>query len=260
MSTDPRLKNYIITNKIKPSGIIHIGAHEGEEAALYDVIGFAKVLWVEADPIFFKKLTTHLVIYPNQKAINCLLSDIEAIVPFYIASNDGHSSSLLSFHDNVDSAWPGIHSNNTITIQSNRLDKILSEKDVKDIYNVLNIDVQGAKLMVIKGIGKLLPLFELCILELNFKATYNNAAYFPELNKYMNLNGFNLKHISIGKYQGEGVYIQAQKPLAAHTIVLNLLIAKLINKIAMTGKIDYLRSTAFGNLIRSIKKKILILK
>jgi len=68
MSTDARLKNYFITNKIKRNGIIHIGAHEGEEAALYDVIGFAKVLWVEADPIFYKKLQIHLQNYPNQKA------------------------------------------------------------------------------------------------------------------------------------------------------------------------------------------------
>jgi len=75
--------------------------------------------------------------------------------------------------------------------------------------------VQGAELMVIKGIGKLLPLFELCILELNFKA---------------------------------------QKPFSSNTIGLNLLLAKLINMIAMTGLIDFLRTTAFGNLIRSIKK------
>lgn len=246
-------KDAIENCQIEKRGIIHIGAHEGQEASLYDEIGFLRVLWIEADPTIFKKLALNINQYPNQSAINCLVSDSEKIVPFYIASNEGHSSSILPFSEVVKDAWPGMHAQKVINIESKRLDSVLSEKDIKKSYNCLNIDVQGAELSVLKGIGNLLPLFEFCVVELNFKATYKNAAKFPELNKYFNQNGFKLKYINIGKYQGEGVYIKSKKAYSKQLIAINLAIYRLVNIIAISGIIDLLRRTVFGDFIRFIK-------
>lgn len=248
-----RFKDAIENCQIEKRGIIHIGAHEGEEASLYNEIGFSHVLWIEADPTIFEKLALNIKQYPKQKAINYLVSDSEKIIPFYIASNEGNSSSILPFSVAAKDVWPGIHAQKVINIESKRLDSILSEKDIKENYNCLNIDLQGAELIALKGIGNLLPLFEFCVLELNFKATYKNAAKFPELNKYFNENGFKLKYINLGKYQGEGVYIKSKRPYSKQSIAINLFIYRLINIIAISGIIDVLRRTMFGDFIRFIK-------
>jgi FkbM family methyltransferase len=251
-----RIEESIERCKIGKKGIIHIGAHEGEEANLYEEIGFSNVLWIEGDPIIFKKLERNIKAYPKQIAMNLLLSDKEDVVPFYIASNQGNSSSLLPFAENVEKAWPGIHSQKVINIVSKRLDSILLENEIRKNYNCLNIDVQGAELIVLKGIGALLPLFEFCLLELNFKPTYQSSAKFPVLNKYMYKNGFKLKFISIGKYQGEGVYVRLKKPYAKKIITLTILKSHIINIIAISGIIDFLKKTKFGDFVRLLKKRL----
>ena len=75
----------------------------------------------------------------------------------------------------------------------------------------------------------------------------------PELNKYLNENGFKLKYFNLGKYQGEGIYNRSKKTYSKQLIAINLFKYRLINIIAISGIIDVLRRTKFGDFIRFIK-------
>lgn len=55
------------------TGLIHIGANEGQERFHYKKYNISKVLWIEADPSMFKKLQKNISSLKNQKAINYLL-------------------------------------------------------------------------------------------------------------------------------------------------------------------------------------------
>jgi hypothetical protein len=85
----------------KAKGILHVGAHRGTEAAVYDWFNKG-VLWIEADPNIFKELELNIKKHYNQKAVCALLGDnLKKNVPFYISNNDGACSSIFQFSSNV---------------------------------------------------------------------------------------------------------------------------------------------------------------
>src|SRR5512139_3213466 len=84
--------------KIKPEGVLHIGASEGQEAEAYLRNGIKKQIWIEAIPEVYEKLKGNLKSNPEAKAINACISDRDGEqITFHIASNGGQSSSMLEF-------------------------------------------------------------------------------------------------------------------------------------------------------------------
>ena len=95
--------------KIAPKGVIHIGASEGQEAAMYYKCGIERSIWIEAIPEIYERLKLNLQKYSNALAINACIGDVDGKeVDFNISSNEGQSSSYLKFgthkqqHPNVD--------------------------------------------------------------------------------------------------------------------------------------------------------------
>ena len=50
------LKNFLIKNPININGVVHVGAHKGEELNLYRSLKIKKVLLFEANPSLIKFL------------------------------------------------------------------------------------------------------------------------------------------------------------------------------------------------------------
>jgi hypothetical protein len=77
------------------SGILHFGAHRGDEASIYQWFG-KKTIWFEANPKIFEDLKINLLKYSFQKAYCELLTDKDnEDYLFNISSNDGASSSIF---------------------------------------------------------------------------------------------------------------------------------------------------------------------
>ena len=78
-------------------GIIHFGAHRGQEAEIYDWFK-KKVIWVEANPKVFLDLKIKTKQFPNQTAYCHLIADkSNKKFVFNISNNDGASSSIHEF-------------------------------------------------------------------------------------------------------------------------------------------------------------------
>ena len=59
---------------IKSNGILHLGAHRGTEAEVYNWFG-KKTIWFEAVPHIYDQLKDNLYFYSDQKAFLALLGD-----------------------------------------------------------------------------------------------------------------------------------------------------------------------------------------
>ena len=82
-------------------GILHLGAHRGTEAEVYNWFG-KPVLWFEANPEIYEELKDNLMNYSNQKCFNSLLSDEdEKLVPFNISNYDSAASSIFDFSEEI---------------------------------------------------------------------------------------------------------------------------------------------------------------
>ena len=168
-------------------GVLHIGAHLGQESAKYAEIG-TDVLWVEADPETYKLLQHQISVYSNsQKSINALLGEkSHQRVDFYRASNNGQSSSIFKFGEDK---FPNVFTSSTIELVSMRLDDLFSESELAH-YDHWVIDVQGAELQVLHGAINSLPSCKSLLVEVSRANHYEGGANYEDLCNFLRRFGF----------------------------------------------------------------------
>ena len=172
---------------LKINGVLHLGANEGQERFLYNDLIDGEILWVEAIPFVFDKLKKNIEPFKKQTAIKACVSDVDGkIVVFNISDNEAQSSSMLEFgvHEQI---HPNVHFIDCITLTTTRLDTLfnLLERDISKI-NFLNLDLQGAELLALKGMGKLIKQFDYVLTEINAVHTYKNCALVGEIDEFLN--------------------------------------------------------------------------
>lgn len=187
-SMESIFKGFFNEYNINPKGIIHIGAHEGQELKLYNNLGFEKVFLIEANPIVFKQLIDNTFSQKNVYAINYAISNKEEELDFYIMSGD-QSSSLLRPKDHLE-IYPEIQINQMIKVKTKTLDYLHDTNKNIRTCNVLCIDVQGAELLVLQGAVKVLEQIELIQLEVNFRELYEKCALVNEIDIFLEKYNF----------------------------------------------------------------------
>lgn len=187
-------KNLIEKYGIRPTGVLHIGANTGQEVLDYYSNGVSKTIWVEADASLIPSLIYNLKNYPNHLIFNdCLSNEQDKEVTFYIANNDGQSSSILELGTHT-IAHPEVHYVNQTTLKTSRLDNLFVENKLNiEDYPFVNIDVQGAEGLVLKGMGELLHKVKWLYLECNEAELYKTCMQLPEMKEYLQQYGFTMK-------------------------------------------------------------------
>jgi FkbM family methyltransferase len=177
---------------IQPTGVIHIGAHWGEEAEDYYTNGVKKTIWIEANPECFEKLTQ--IPFENCSFFNYCLSDKDyEEVTFNVSNNEGQSSSILEleYHKIAHKEVEYINSFQVKTITLDTLIKI-DEVDLSE-YDFLNADIQGAELLMLKGAKETLNHIKYIYIEVNEKELYKDCALIGEIDEF--LSQYNFKRV-----------------------------------------------------------------
>lgn len=205
--------------QIKPTGVLHIGASTGQELEAYLAAGIERSIWVEAIPEVYAqladKLSKHSLI-TSQKAfaINACISDVDGKeVDFHITDNEGQSSSMLelAYHKVVHS---NVHVERTIKCVTKTMDSIIQNYcfDLAK-YDFLNIDLQGAELLALKGMKENLHKIRYAYIEVNEKELYTGCALVKEIDQFLAGYGF---HRAETKWTdcgwGDAFYIKAPSP------------------------------------------------
>jgi FkbM family methyltransferase len=166
--------------------VLHIGAHRGQEAEYYNKIGL-NVIWIEASPAMFEILKTSIAKYKNQRAVCALLGDVEGkLVDFHIANNDGASSSMFQFGEEL--GIDGLRMSGSEKLRMERLDNLFETKEVSS-YSHWVLDVQGAELLVLKGAGSLLDSCNSLYVEVSTREVYEDGASWNELSQFLRVRG-----------------------------------------------------------------------
>lgn len=197
-------KELFSRHNIHAKGVLHCGSSWGQEADAYASLGISRVIWVEALPDVYRKLVENVARYPEHVPLWACLSDTDGdVVNFNVADNGGQSSSFLEFGTHRQ-AHPGVHFVKSMEMVTTRLDTLLQQNDVVlGTGWFLNVDVQGAELKVLKGIGELLRCFEHAYVEVNLDHLYKGCPLIGEIDAYMDGFGFVRKETKMTK-QGWG--------------------------------------------------------
>lgn len=171
----------------KVSGVIHVGAHYGQEYEDY-IKNFGngiKTHWFEPLEEPYNKLVNKLSHDKNAKTYKLALGSEKGSAIIHIDSgNEGQSSSLLKplLHKEI---FKHITFNNTETIQVAKLD----DYNITDC-NVLVLDVQGNELAVLKGAKNTLKHIDYVFTEFNTVEMYEGCPSLDELDDTLYPLGF----------------------------------------------------------------------
>ena len=195
--------------KIEINGLIHIGAHVGQEFNLYNQLNIEYLLFVEPQKILFDKLYRNIPRSPKIKLYNLALGNIVGKKTMYIDSNNQASSSILKPKMHL-KQYPNIRFNEEIEVKVEKLDNLIDNNN----YNCINIDVQGYELEVFKGAKKVLNNIDYIFSEVNRDEVYEGCAKVKELDKY--LLTYNFRRVETnwkGKTWGDAFYIKVDDSL-----------------------------------------------
>jgi len=177
--------------RFHPKGILHIGANTGQECKDYVNAGVKNVIWIEAIPYVFQQLKTNVSRYPEMICINeCIGDEDGKEVKFNVSSHGAQSSSTLELGTHK-TAHPEVKYVSSFVAQTKRVDTILKEMNLDLVnYDFLNIDLQGAELIALKGMGQELHKVKYAYLEVNKAELYIGCPLIGEIDSYMKLFGF----------------------------------------------------------------------
>ena len=206
------------------NGIIHVGAHLGQEVEQYTKYDVSKIYLFEPQIEIFNNLVKKMKRYENVSCFNIALGSQNQVNTLYKSEgNEGKSSSILepNYHLKVQ---PNIHFNDTEEITIQRFDDLGI-----DTLNFLTLDVQGYELEALKGFGDKLNDVEFIFTEINTKDLYSNNALVKDLDKYLKRYDFVriFTNIDCFKYYGDAFYIK-QTNKNYKISYLNLLIKDII--------------------------------
>lgn len=202
-----------IINKVKEPirGIIHIGAHKGEESKVYNKHQINNVIWIEGNPTLIDQLTKNVGAYPNHHVYNYMIDYKERIVDFHITNNSQSSSILeLGSHRKF---HPDIIVEDIIKLKTKRIDEFIMENEV-DIqeYNFVNLDIQGNELSALKSFGKYLVNIDYIYSEVNITKVYKKCALLHEIDFYLARKGFERISIKLTNWGwGDAFYVKKKQ-------------------------------------------------
>jgi len=171
-------------------GVIHVGAHFGEEILTYAQHGL-NVLWIEANPLLMPRLMLNLRGFIKQRALLALVgADARVERNFFVSNNDGASSSVYTIKEH-EVIWPEVKMINQISLEQKTLPQVLRDENISaDDYDILVLDVQGAELDVLKGIPNLRTQFSRIELEAADFPAYSGCAVRSGIADYLKAEGY----------------------------------------------------------------------
>jgi FkbM family methyltransferase len=199
-----------IVNKYgKPKGIVHIGAHLMEERPDYISHGLYNTIWIEANANVYRNIEFINDGSYSERAFNYAISNVDNQIFSLNITNNGQSSSILEL-DKHKIHHPHIYVTEVIDVESRRIDTLFSENNINYLeYDFVNIDIQGAELLAIKGFGDIINNIKYIYTEVNTNSLYKDCALLNEIDEYLDIYGFTRVETSMTEYEwGDALYIK----------------------------------------------------
>jgi len=199
---------------VRITGAIHVGAFVGEELSDYRSLELNNTILFEPQEKLYDMVKFKC--WPTEKVFNIALGSEEQEAEMFISDRQGGwrhgagaSSSILEPKEHlVDHPEVTFPKKQTISVK--RFDELV-ESEGLDIssHNMLNIDVQGYELEVLKGIGDHLNQIEIIIAEVNRAEVYKDCPLIEDIDNYLSKFGFRRFYVEWQTQSwGDAIYLK----------------------------------------------------
>lgn len=181
------LAEVIRNNRLTITGVVHVGAHRCDEAEDYQRAGIPSVVWIEGDPELIPRCQKRARRFPGHSVIEAVVTDVDHGQTTFHRANNWQSSSILALGTH-EQASPEVHYVGDVTLPTRTLDSLVAEHGLTG--NLLNIDVQGADLMVLQGGREFLRGVDCVYAEMNVDELYVGCGRLWEMDDFLTAHGF----------------------------------------------------------------------
>lgn len=185
-------------------GVLHVGAHKCEEKPLYNSIGIPDedILWIEGN--------NDLIPRDKNNIINAVVSDQDDIELIFKITNNMESSSILELHTHK-IMHPHVLEIERRSVKTITLNSLYDKYNIPyDKYDFINLDIQGAELLALKGASKIIPHINAIYSEVNEKELYKDCALIQDIDHYLLTYGFKRIVTNMTHYGwGDALYIKS---------------------------------------------------
>jgi FkbM family methyltransferase len=183
------LKEIITDYNLDIIGSIHLGAHHGEEIWSYKKNNINNLILIEANKNLINKLKIKKFVFNhffkmNISLENCIISHQNNISVKLNITNNSQSSSILNLKKHSE-LYPHINVINEEIVASRTLDDLFSNKYKIKKFNFLNMDIQGAELLALRGAKNILKNIDAIYTEINFQELYEGCALAQDLDTFL---------------------------------------------------------------------------
>ena len=195
---------------ILPRRVLHIGACLCEERDLYLQHGIlnSDVVWIEANPELVEQARAS---YPDATILQGLISDRTGKqAPFHI-TNNLHSSSMLELHEHL-REHPRVAKTRTIALETTTVPDLLERHSLPVTgYDFVNLDIQGAELLALRGMESMLSDVRAIYSEVNEKELYAGCAQLDDVLDFLGERGFMCVEVAMTRHGwGDALFIRDQ--------------------------------------------------
>lgn len=175
-----------------PRGVVHVGAHHGQEVASYFAAGCERVALVEANPEHCAVLRERFGDDPRVRVFEYAVTDTPGTATLRLhasRSGDTQSSSLLALERFKDVGT--LRALGTIDVPAVTLDGLFAEHGLDAAaYDLLVLDIQGAEAMALQGAPAVLSRVRAVLCEVQLIELYAGAPLEGEIDALLAAAGF----------------------------------------------------------------------
>jgi len=157
-----------------------VGAHRAEELESYRKSGFGPVIWVEAQESLIPLLTQRTLNSDDQVFQGVAWSKTGEQFSLKVASNS-QSTSVFDFATHS-KHYPHITTIKTLHATTTRLDDLLPSEAK---FDFVNLDIQGAELEALMGLGRLMVSTKWVYSEVNSEELYSGIPLVGEIDDFL---------------------------------------------------------------------------
>ena len=210
--------NYI-HDKNKEYVIFDIGSRDCEQSIeFYKTFPNSKIYAFECNPNTLHICENNIKPYSDRiSLIKGAVCDYDGEISFYPMNKektrttwkDGNQGASSIFKSNGKYTIETYVQDETVT-NCHRLDTIIDKNSINNV-DIIWMDLQGAELLALKGLGKYIDDLKYMHVEVTHKEMYSGQVMFKELNDFIVSKKFSLvNNLSMGGWQEDAIYKNAR--------------------------------------------------
>jgi FkbM family methyltransferase len=199
--------------------VFELGARDGTETVIFgERFPAARIFTFECNPATIPRCRHAVAGLKNVQLVEKAVCDRNGDVTFYPINpqhtittwRDGNPGASSQFK--ASGKYPvERYGQDEITVPSTTLESFIEQNGIPPA-DLLWMDIQGAELLALKGMGKYLKCVRMIHTEVEFLEIYEHQPLFKDVKRYLNEQGFRLiEFTNLEQYSGDAVFISVRE-------------------------------------------------